>query len=105
MGLYTQKEEEEKSPETEQSKEDQWLLSNTLKIERIRLRVQNDALKQVNNQGKSVGELALQFMGINKIAYDLLHDNPMTGYMEKIIFTRVLGSEEIEDGEIWKDCS
>ena len=50
-------------------------------------------------------ELALQFMGINKIAYDLLQDNPMTGYMEKIIFTRVLGMDEIEDGEIWKDTS
>ena len=52
-----------------------------------------------------MGELALQFMGINKIAYDLLQGNPMTGYMEKIIFTRVLGMDEIEDGEIWKDTS
>ena len=102
MGLLPK---EPKAPEAEESKEEKWLLANALKIERIRQRVQNDALRQVNNKGKSVGELALQFMGINKIAYDMLHDNPMTGYMEKIIFTRVLGSEEIEHADVWKDGS
>lgn len=49
--------------------------------------------------------MALQFMGINKIAYDLLMDNPMTGYTEKVIFTRILGHEEIEDSEVWKDTT
>jgi hypothetical protein len=44
MGLYTEKKEEQETEE-EQSREDQWLMSNALKIERIRLRVQNDALK------------------------------------------------------------
>ena len=29
----------------------------------------------------------------------------MTGYMEKIIFTRVLGSDEIEHADVWKDGS
>jgi hypothetical protein len=95
MGL---KEVEEKVKQPEESKEEQWLLAKALKIERIKQRVQNDALKQINNKGKSVGELALQFIGINKIAYDLMQDNPMSGYMEKVIFTRVLGSDEIEDG-------
>lgn len=80
-------------------------MSNALKIDRIRLRVQQDALKQVTRKGKSVGEMALHFMGINKIAYDMLMDNPMTGYTEKVIFTRILGNEEIEDGDVWKDTT
>ena len=48
------------------------------------------------------------FMGINKIAYDLLLENPMTGYMNEVIFTRILGGKEnddIEHGKVWKDCS
>ena len=56
MGLMPK---EPRPQEEESSKEDQWLMANALKIERIRQRVQNDALKQVNNKGKSVGELAL----------------------------------------------
>ena len=56
MGLLPK---EPKAPEAEESKEEKWLLANALKIERIRQRVQNDALRQVNNKGKSVGELAL----------------------------------------------
>jgi len=44
-------------------------------------------------------------MGINKIAYDLLLENPMTGYMNEIIFTRVLGSEDIYEAKQWKDTS
>jgi len=49
--------------------------------------------------------MALLFMGINKIAYDLLLENPMTGYMNEIIFTRVLGNDDILNGNIWKDSS
>ena len=45
------------------------------------------------------------FIGINKVAHDLLLENPMTGYMNKIIFTRVLGHEEIENGPIWRDST
>lgn len=59
--------------------EDQFLLQNTLKIDRIRQRVQLDALK--NLEGKSAAEIAMMFVGINKMAYDVLMDNPMTGYM------------------------
>ena len=36
------------------------------------------------------------FMGINQVAYDLLVENPMTGYMNDIIFSRVLGNDDIE---------
>ena len=53
-------------------KEDLFLMSNALKIDRIRMRVEQDALKNATRKGKSVGEIALQFNGINKIAYDLL---------------------------------
>ena len=51
--------------------------------------------------------MALMFMGINKIAYDMLLENPMTGYMNEIIFSRILGHDEIPnaEGKDWKDCS
>jgi hypothetical protein len=49
--------------------------------------------------------MALMFMGINKIAYDLLLENPMTGYMNDVILTRILGNEDIEGGVRWRDCS
>lgn len=45
---------------------------------------------------RSAGELALLFMGINKDAFDLLIENPMTGYMNDVIFTRILGHDDIE---------
>jgi hypothetical protein len=36
------------------------------------------------------------FVGINKIAYDILMQNPMTAYMTDVVFTRILGNHEIE---------
>ena len=57
------------------------------------------------NKDRSAGELALMFMGINQVAFDLLVENPMTGYMNEIIFSRVLGQEEIEEGSFWVDTT
>lgn len=57
------------------------------------------------NQDRSAGELALMFMGINQVAQNLLVENPMTGYMNEIIFSRVLGNDEIEEGEFWMDTT
>ena len=57
------------------------------------------------NKDRSAGELALMFMGINQVAYDLLVENPMTGYMNDIIFSRVLGHDEIEEGDYWVDTT
>lgn len=45
------------------------------------------------------------FTGINKIAYDILMQNPMTAYMTDVVFTRILGNDEIEQGETWRDCT
>ena len=88
----------------EDHKEDLWLLSHSLKIDRIRQRVLLDAEKQA--QTKSQGEVALMFSGLNRIAYDLLLENPMAGYMNQVVFTRVLGqSDEIDGAEVWKDCN
>lgn len=58
-------------------------------------------------RAKSAGEMALMFMGINKIAYDLLLENPMTGYMNDVIFNRIIGPKEIEqEGALkWRDSS
>lgn len=78
-------------------------MQNALRIERIKKKMEADAEKQ--KRAKSAGEMALMFMGINKIAYDLLLENPMTGYMNDVIFTRVLGNDEIDRGYVWKDCS
>ncbi len=44
------------------------------------------------------------FMGINQVARDLLVENPMTGYMNEIIFSRILGHDEIEEGTFWVDA-
>lgn len=78
-------------------------MQNALKIERIKRKIEQDAEKQ--KRAKSAGEMALMFMGINKIAYDLLLENPMTGYMNDVILTRILGNEDIEGATRWKDCS
>mgnify|MGYP007124604109 CR=1 FL=1 len=40
-----------------------------------------------------------------KLAYDLDLENPMTGYMKDVIFSRILGHADIDDGETWKDCA
>lgn len=47
-------------------------------------------------KSKSSAEIALMFVGINKIAYDILMQNPMTAYMTDVVFTRILGNDEIE---------
>jgi hypothetical protein len=49
--------------------------------------------------------MALLFMGINQVAFDLLIENPMTGYMNEIIFTRILGHDDIEQGHFWADAT
>jgi len=35
-------------------------------------------------------------MGINQIANQILNENPMTGYMNQVILTRILGHDDIE---------
>ena len=45
------------------------------------------------------------FMGINQVAYELLVENPMTGYMHEVIFSRILGHDEIEQGQYWQDST
>jgi len=74
-----------------------------LRIDRIKKRIDNDEDRE--KRARSAGEMALMFMGINKIAYDLMLENPMTGYMNEVILTRVLDSDDIENGSYWKDCS
>ena len=43
------------------------------------------------------------FMDINQVAYELLVENPMTGYMNEIVFSRILGHDDIEQGVYWVD--
>jgi hypothetical protein len=85
--------------------DDFFQVQNALKVGRIKDKIDKDA--QRLKRAKSAGEMALMFMGINKIAYDMLLENPMTGYMNEIIFTRILGNQDIpdSDGVEWKDCS
>ena len=54
---------------------------------------------------RSAGEIALMFMGINQSAFDLLIENPMTGYMDEVVFSRILGQDDIEQGNYWADTS
>lgn len=62
-----------------------------------------DALKHIKS--KSAAEIAMIFIGINKIAYDILMENPMQPYMNNVVFTRILGNDDIEDSETWRDCT
>ena len=36
-------------------------------------------------------------------AHDVNYDNPMTGYMNEIIFSRIVGHDDILLGDQWKD--
>ena len=72
-----------------------------LRTERQRIKAEIEVIKE--GKDRSAGELALMFMGINQVAADLLMENPMTGYMQEIIFTRVLGHEDIQEGTFWVD--
>lgn len=105
MGLYNigpdGKMDEKKRDLKAEEDENFWIVQNNLKIDRIKQNLTKDNTKRA----KSAGELALRFMGINKKNYDLMLENPMTGYMNELIFTRVLGSTEIFQGNVWKDCS
>jgi hypothetical protein len=35
----------------------------------------------------------------------MLDENPMAGYMAGMVFTRILGYDEIEQGNYWTDCN
>ena len=84
-------------------KEDEDLYENQDKLrnDRKRQRAENQLKKE--QKDRSAGELALMFMGINQHAYDLLVENPMTGYMNEIVYSRILGHEDIEMGAYWVD--
>jgi len=74
-----------------------------LKVERQRIKAEIEIVK--DGVDRSAGELALMFMGINQVARNLLVENPMTGYMNEIIFSRILGHDEIEEGTFWVDTT
>lgn len=108
MGLYNMDEEGNMAgkdirdlKDGDGDQEDYWIIQNAMRIERIKRRI--DAEDDKKKRAKSAGEMALMFMGINKIAYDLMLENPMTGYMNEIIFVRVLGVTDIAPE--WKDAS
>lgn len=75
----------------DEENEDMWVVHNALKIDRIKQNIDKDRTKRA----KSAGELALRFMGFNKKNYDLMLENPMTGYMNEVIFTRILGQQDV----------
>ena len=58
-----------------------------------------------SKKDRSAGEMALLFMGINQVAFDLLIENPMTGYMNEIIYSRILGHDDIEQANYWSDTT
>ena len=74
-----------------------------MKQDRGRARLEQQVVAEAKD--RSAGELALMFMGINEVAYDLLVENPMTGYMNDIVLSRVLGHDEIEGSGYWIDST
>jgi hypothetical protein len=71
--------------------------------DRARRRAEMQALKAKKDRGAA--EMALLFMGINQVAFDLLIENPMTGYMNDIIYSRILGHDDIELSNYWTDTT
>jgi len=92
-----------KPPKEESIEEDNFQMQKELKVERQRQRAEKEVTME--QKERSAGELALLFMGINQAAYEMLAENPMTGYMNSVVFTRVLGHDDIEQGQYWMDCS
>ena len=78
-------------------------MQKELRVERQRAKMEKEAVKE--QKERSAGELALMFMGINQASYELLVENPMTGYMNEIVFSRVLGHDDIEQGGFWTDTT
>lgn len=76
-----------------------------MRVERQRQRAELETVKAQSKKDRSAGELALLFMGINQVAYELLIENPMTGYMNDIIYSRILGSDDLEQGSYWCDTT
>ena len=95
--------EKQKGARKKEEQEDMFQKMRELRVERHKQRAEMEVIKE--NKDRSAGELALMFMGINQVAYDLLVENPMTGYMNEIIFSRVLGHDEIEEGDYWVDAT
>ena len=87
----------------QEQEEDMFQKMRELRVERHKQRAERLVMKE--NRDRSAGELALMFMGINQVAYDALMENPMTGYMNETIFTRILGHEDIEEGSYWTDTT
>ena len=83
--------------------EDMFNQQKQLRLDRQRQRAEIEATKK--QKERSAGELALLFMGINQVAFELLIENPMTGYMNEIIFSRILGNDDIEQGAFWCDTT
>ena len=88
--------------EVEETK-DMFTRQKELRVERIRQKKEREAAKIQNE--RSAGELALMFMGINQASYELLVENPMTGYMNEIVFSRILGHDDIEQIGYWTDAT
>ena len=87
----------------QEQEEDMFQKMRELRVERHKQRAERLVMKE--NRDRSAGELALMFMGINQVAYDALMENPMTGYMNETIFTRILGHDDIEEGSYWTDTT
>lgn len=47
----------------------------------------------------------MQMLYLEKIVYDINYENPMTGFMNEVIFTRIVGHDDIVHGDHWKDTS
>lgn len=49
--------------------------------------------------------MALLFIGIQKIASDIMLKNPMANMQAEVIFSRVLGTNDIQNAEVWIDSN
>ena len=64
----------------------------------------DDNQKSANKQRvKSDSRMSMLYM--DQAIQDLNLENPMTGYMNEVIFCRVVGHDDILLGDNWKDAS
>jgi len=44
-------------------------------------------------------------MGVSQMTTQMMNENPMLGYMNEIVFTRILGHDDTQEGHYWIDTN
>lgn len=78
----------------------QWLAQNRCKIEGVQRRVDDELKRQLRY--KPIADMALMFIGISKVAHDVLVNNEHVA-MEEVILTRTPNQPLVDSSGAWDD--